>query len=318
VTTGDLHRFSFDGLPVRGALVRLTTSWQEALRRRASVGAFPPAVRSLLGEMSAAGTLMQSAIKFDGALVLQLNGDGPLRMAVAEVTSALSFRATAQVVAAIDGAPELGAMVNVDGGGRCAITLDPRDRPAGKLPYQGIVPLEDARGASLRRLSDALEFYMLQSEQLATRFVLAANDEIAAGLMLQHMPPGADAERHERPDPHRPHAEFERLATLGASLTAEELLGLPPADILRRLFWAEQLRQYEPRDVAFVCSCSRARVQGMLVGLGRAEVEDIIAERGEVEVGCDFCGEHYRFDAVDVGGLFTPARDQPGATDTVQ
>ena len=314
MSAGDLHRFSFEGAPVRGALVRLTTSWREALRRRAVVGAFPAPVRLLLGEMAAAGMLMRSGIKFDGALVLQLKGDGPVSLAVAEISSGLSFRATAQVIDEVAADATLAGLVNVGGGGRCAITLDPRDRPAGRLPYQGVVPLSDDGGQAMTRLADALEYYMLQSEQLATRFVLAANDEVAAGLMLQRMPAGEGAEH----DPLAPHEDFERITALGGSLTSSELLTLDADAILRRLFWQETVTRYAPRAVDFRCSCSRERVRGMLLALGREEVEDIVAEQTQVEVGCDFCGEQYRFDAVDVGEMFAPASAQSAGTDTLQ
>ncbi|MEQ8493697.1 MAG: Hsp33 family molecular chaperone HslO, partial [Gammaproteobacteria bacterium] len=286
----------------------------EALRRRATVGAFPPPVQLLLGEMAAAGTLMRSGIKFDGSLVLQLKGDGPVTLAVAEISPGLSFRATAQVTEDVAADVTLAGLVNVGGGGRCAITLDPRDRPAGKLPYQGIVPLSDDSGVAMTRLADALEYYMLQSEQLATRFVLAANDEVAAGLMLQRMPAG-EGDTH---DPYARHEDFERITMLGQSLTRNELLTLDADTILRRLFWQETVLRYAPQAVGFRCSCSRERVRGMLLALGQCEVEDIIAEQGRVEVGCDFCGEQYHFDAVDVGGMFADGSLHADAPETLQ
>lgn len=317
---GTLQRFSFDGMPVRGALVRLEGAWREVLRRRERTGSFPTAVRELLGEMSAAGALMQSSIKFDGALVLQLRGDGPVRMAVAEVSSALAFRATAQVVGEVAADASLDAMINVEGGGRCAITLDPLDRSRQQMPYQGIVPLEGEHGDALPRLADALEFYMRQSEQLATHFVLAASDDAAAGLMLQRVPGGGtqaysearDIEAVER------EADFERIVALGTSVTRDELLALDLRTMLKRLFWQEPLRAYNPDPVLFRCSCDRERVRGMLRGLGRAEVDDIIAERERVEVGCEFCGEQYHFDSVDAREIFAADDLQPHTPDTLQ
>jgi len=310
----DLHRFLFDGVPVRGALVRIAAGWREALERRAAVGAFPPPVRALLGEMTAAGVLMQSSIKFDGALVLQVHGDGPVKLAVAEVRSDLSFRATAQVTGPIAPDAGLAALVNVAGGGRCAITLDAADRPPGSLPYQGVVPLYGDRREPLAALSEVLEHYMLQSEQLDTRLVLAADDQVAAGLLLQRMPQADGADEM----PIGGNENFNRIATLGASLTRDELLGLDADTLLRRLFWDEQLTRFAPRATRFACSCSRERVRRMLTGLGREEIESIIAERGEVEVGCDFCGLMYRYDAVDVADMFTPARDRPAAPPGLQ
>jgi molecular chaperone Hsp33 len=315
----ELHKFIFEGLPVRGMLVRLTDSWQEVLRRRETLGAQPTPVRVLLGEMAAAGVLMQANIKFNGALVLQIFGDGPVKLAVAEVQPELSFRATAKVVGEIAEHAQLEALVNVGGHGRCAITLDPKDRLPGQQPYQGVVPLHGDRREPLQQVSQVLEHYMLQSEQLDTRLVLAANDEVAAGLLIQRMPVEGDGNLGRRnEDEIGLNEAFNRIAMLAATLTRDELLTLPPAKILHRLFWEETLRLFEPAYPRFACTCSRERVQNMLRGLGREESDSLIAERGEVEVGCEFCGLQYRFDAVDVGEMFTPVRDQPPSTSAVQ
>jgi len=309
----ELHKFLFEGLPVRGMLVRLTDSWQELLRRRERVGAFAPPVRVLLGEMAAAGTLMQSNIKFDGALVLQVFGDGPVKLAVADVQPDLAFRATAKAVGPVPENARLEAMVNVHGKGRCAITLDLSERLPGQQPYQGVVSLHGDHREPLQNLSEVLEHYMLQSEQLDTKLILAANDEVAAGLLIQRLPvEGAGnlaAQRNE--DEIGLNEAYNRIAHLAATLTREELLTLDANTILRRLFWEEALRRFEPLQPRFACTCSRERVGQMLKGLGREEIDGILAERGDVEIGCDFCGLHYHFDAVDVGELFTPGRDQP-------
>ena len=312
----ELRRFVFDGLPVRGVVVRLTDGWRELLLRREAVGPHPPAVGSLVGQMAAAGLLMQASIKFNGALVLQIFGDGPVRLAVAEVQPSLSFRATATVVGEVADDASLQALVNVHGHGRCAITLDPKDRLPGQQPYQGVVPLHDDRSEPLQQVSQVIEHYMRQSEQLDTRLVLAADGEVAAGLMVQRLPvQGADA---ARPDVAEPAEAFGRIALLASTLTREELLALEPERILRRLFWQETLRLFDAEHPRFACNCSRERVRGMLRGLGREESDSLIAERGSVEVGCEFCGLRYRFDAVDVGEMFTPGRDQPPSTQAVQ
>jgi molecular chaperone Hsp33 len=136
----ELHKFMFEGLPVRGMLVRLTDAWQEILRRRQEAGGYPSAVTELLGEMAAAATLMQANIKFNGALVMQIQGDGPVKLMVAEVQPDLGLRATATVQGEVADLAPLSHMVNVLGQGRCAITLDPKDRLPGQQPYQGVVP----------------------------------------------------------------------------------------------------------------------------------------------------------------------------------
>ncbi|MEP7298176.1 MAG: Hsp33 family molecular chaperone HslO [Burkholderiales bacterium] len=315
----ELHKFIFDGLPVRGMLVRLTGTWREVLARRAGSGeAFAAPVRALLGEMAAAGILMQSNIRFNGALVLQIHGDGPVKLAVAEVQDDLAFRVTAKVVGEVPDAARLEAMVNVHGQGRCAITLDPKDKRAGQQPYQGIVALHGDRREPLQQLSEVLEHYMLQSEQLDTKLILAANDEIAAGLLIQRLPvQGAGnleaAVRNE--DLIGIDEAYNRLSLQAGTLTRDELLTLDADTVLRRLFWEEPLRRLAPMrgesGPRFVCSCSRARVGSMLRSLGREEIDGIIKEQGRVEIDCDFCGIKYHFDPVDVGELFTPITNQP-------
>ena len=321
-----LTKFIFEGLPVRGMLVRLDDAWQEVLRRRQTVGEQAPEVRVLLGEMAAAGVLMQGNIKFNGALVLQIFGDGPVKLAVVEVQPDFSFRATATVVGDVLAGAQLEALVNVKGQGRCAITLDPKDKFPGQQPYQGVVPLFSTsygdQREPLQQVQQVLEHYMLQSEQLDTRLVLAANDGVAAGLLIQRLPvegtgnlQGA-SRRNE--DEIGINEAFNRIAMLAATLTREELLTLSSDQILHRLFWEETVRVFEPETPRFACTCSRERVRNMLRGLGRDESESLVAERGQVEVGCEFCGLQYRFDAVDVGGMFTPVLDQPPASAGVQ
>jgi molecular chaperone Hsp33 len=316
----EVIKFLFEGLPVRGMLVRLTDSWQEVLRRRAGANAHPPEVRVLLGEMAAAGVLMQANIKFNGALVLQVFGDGPVKLAVVEVQPELSFRATATVVGEVPAGARLEAMLNLHGQGRCAITLDPKDKFPGQQPYQGVVPLHGDQREPLQDVSQVLEHYMLQSEQLDTRLVLACNDSVAAGLLIQRLPvqgEGNLAGRRNEDDIGLSEA-YNRISMLAATLTREELLTLTPDKILHRLFWEETVRVFEPQQPRFACTCSRERVQNMLRSLGRDESVSLIEERGLVEVACEFCGLQYHFDAVDVGEMFTPGRDQPPSTAAVQ
>lgn len=314
----ELHKFIFEGLPVRGMLVRLTDGWREVLRRREQAGdAFPAPVRHLIGEMAAAGTLMQANLKFNGALVLQIFGDGPVKLAVAEVQPDLAFRVTAKVVGEVPPDARLEAMLNVHRKGRCAITLDPKDKLPGQQPYQGVVPLHGDRGEPLQNVNEVLEHYMLQSEQLDTRLILAANDELAAGLLIQRLPVQGEGNlggaRNE--DDIGLSEAYNRIAHLAATLTREELLTLDADTILHRLFWEETLRRFEPLAGAdgprFECSCSRERVAGMLKSLGRDEIDGIVVEQGRVEIACDFCGTKYHFDVVDVGELFTEKLKQP-------
>ena len=319
-----LHKFLFEGLPVRGVLVHLHSSWRELLSRRTSASdgghAFPAPVRALLGEMAAASVLMQANLKFNGALILQVHGDGPVKLAVAEAQPDLSFRATAKVVGQVPGDARLAAMLNLHGQGRCVITLDPQDRHPGQQPYQGVVPLHGDQREPLQRLSQVLEHYMLQSEQLDTCLVLAANDELAAGLLIQRLPMagGANLAGEVIVSADEDHIgrneDYRRIALLAATLSSDDLLTLSPAELMHRLFWEETLRVFEPQTPRFACRCSRERVAGMLRGLGADEVLSLVAERGEAEVACDFCGAMYRFDPVDAGELFSaPAGQRPAS-----
>lgn len=319
----ELQKFLFEGLPVRGSIVRLTDAWGEVLRRRASnsqSGPYPAPVAELLGEMLAAAVLMQSSIRFDGALVMQIMGDGPVKLAVVEVQSDLALRATATVVGPLAPDVSLSAMVNPGHGARCAITLDPRSRSSGRQPYQGVVPLVDAGGKPLQRLGDVVQHYMQQSEQLDTTLVLAADASVAAGLLIQRLPVqgGGNLAAGAGPlgaDQAVALEHYRRIATLAASLTRSELLTLPSDAIVHRLFWQEQVLRFAPpappAQPRFACSCSREKVASMIVGLGEAEAASILAERSEIEVGCEFCGLQYRFDPVDAAQLFHPGAQMP-------
>lgn len=306
----ELHKFIFEGLPVRGSLVRLTDAWREVLRRRAAntqTGAYAEPVAQCLGEMAAAAVLMHASIQLDGTLALQVRGDGAIKVAVAEVQADLGLRVTASPVVAVPADTTLPQLINAHGNGRCAITLEQRSGQT----YQGVVALAGEDGQPLASVAQLIEHYMRQSEQLETVLVLAADQQVAAGLMLQRLPEtaahaaggGAAAVPVDVDG-------FNRLAILARSVRREELLRLDAESILHRLFWNEQLLHFE-RDADapephFACSCSRERVAGMLRQIGREEVEDILREQGRVEVGCEFCGRQELFDAVDVAQLFTP------------
>ncbi len=317
----EIHKFLFDGLPVRGCLVRLTDAWQTILQRRANnenLGPYPQPVAELLGELTAAAVLMQSNIKFNGSLELQISGNtgsGPVKLAVAEVQSNLSLRATASIVGEVVAGSRLSALINQNQQGRCAVTLDPKDKFPGQQAYQGVVPLFDDDGKPLEHISSVLEHYMLQSEQLDTTLVLAANDAVAAGLLLQRLPVQGDGNLAGSMVSKANEAEigqnedYNRLSLFAKSLKPEELLGLSANDILHRLFWEENIIRYPantPHAPQFACTCSRERVGRMLFNLGQDEIASILSERDNIEVGCEFCGNQERFDAIDAAQLFLP------------
>lgn len=284
-----LLKFAFRDAPVRGELVRLTDAWTEMTAQHE----YPPVVKRLLGEMVAAATLLATTIKFNGKLVMQVHGDGPVQLLVADCLPDLAVRATAKLSdeAIPDDAP-MRALVNRNGRGRFAITLDPSDPLPGQQPYQGIVSLE---GDSM---SEILETYMRQSEQLETRLWLASSDEAASGLLLQRLPDESGQRRVSDTD------AWSRAVTLAQTITPTELIELTPDAVMRRLFWQEALEHFPPLAPRFACSCSRERIGRMLVSLGKDEVDAIVAEQGSVTVTCDFCNRQYAFDEVDVAQLF--------------
>jgi len=165
------------------------------------------------------------------------------------------------------------------------ITLDPAEGET----YQGIVGFEAGE-----TVAQIIENYMRRSEQLDTRLWLACGDERAAGLLIQKMPAGQGDEN-----------AWEHLTTLAETVTADELLNLPARDVLYRLYHDEEIRVFEPQTPHFACTCSRERVAGMMKMIGREEVEGIVAERGKVDVGCEFCNASYSFDAVDLAQIFS-------------
>jgi molecular chaperone Hsp33 len=186
-----------------------------------------------------------------------------------------------------------------------------------------VVPLFDDQRNKLNKFSDVLQHYMLQSEQLDTTLVLAADDTTAAGLLIQRLPIKGEGNlaakaSMEDEDEIGKNEDYNRISILAASLTPAELLRLDADTILRRLFWEESVVRFEPLTPSFACSCSRERVSNMIRSLGVAEAESILAERGEIEVGCDFCGQQYRYDPVDAAHIFTGAESQAPSTSAIQ
>ena len=290
MTAGDndyLYRFVFERTSVRGELVHLDASWRAVLDRHA----YPEPVRDLLGQAIVAATLLSATIKFEGALQLQLQGDGPVNLLLVEVTSGRAMRGLAHWSGEVPAA-SLGDQV---GNARLAITIDPGEEGE---RYQGMI---EVAGDSI---AEVLERYFQQSEQLATRMWLAASAERASGMLLQRLPGVADEDE-----------DWNRDVMLGETVTTAELLDLTVRELLHRLFHEEDLRLFEPEPVSFRCSCSRDRIETMLRGLGYDEMQDILAEQGEVSVNCEFCNQAYCYDAVDIERLFAAA-DQPAVPTT--
>jgi molecular chaperone Hsp33 len=290
-----LQKFMFDAAPVRGELVDISETWKQVLARRD----YPQAVKIILGEMLAAAALLSANLKFDGVIVLQIHGDGPVRLLVVECDSELQVRATAKIKEGeqIDDDATLPQLVNLYGHGRFVITLDPKDKLPGQQLYQGIVPLD---GDSVAMV---IENYMLRSEQLDTKLWLAADSEVSRGMLLQKLPQEGGIIAAQPTESDAADA-WNRAVALGSTLGREELLNTDIATLLHRLFWEEAIRVFEPRHPCFHCACNREKVGSMLKMLGREEVDSALADLESLEIDCDFCGQHYAFDKVDCAQLF--------------
>ncbi len=287
-----LQRFLFEHAAIRGEIVQLAATWQAVTERHD----YPAPLRKILGELMAAGALLAATLKFDGTLILQLHGNGPVKLIVVECAAGHAMRATAKWDGDIpENTQTAGNLRALLGNGRFAISLVP---DSGRQGYQGIVDL------NADSIAAAFEHYMATSEQIDTRLWLACNDTHAAGLLIQKLPEQKNADADAWP----------RVGHLAGTVQAQELLALPPQTLLQRLFHEEDLRVFEPRPVYFRCSCSTERVTGMLRMLGRDEVRSVVAERGEVEVRCEFCNRRYVFDAVDSEEIFAAAITVPADT----
>jgi molecular chaperone Hsp33 len=303
----ELLVFVCDGAPVRGEIVSISTAWQSVLERRDD----PPVIRQILGDFVAAATLLSASLKFDGTLIIQAQSKGPISLLVVECSSNLTMRATVKLSvesSEIDPNATLADLLDAANTGRLVITLDPSDRQPGQPPYQGIVALQqDHEGIAIpvKNAAEAIMLYMRHSEQLETRIWLASNEKTLGGLLLQRLP---NSGGHVHLDPQTAAEGWSRIQALGETITNDELLELSPETTLRRLFLNESsesgVRTFPTRPVQFACRCSRQKVADVLRMLGEEEVNGILAEQGAVETGCEFCGESYRFDAVDCIQVF--------------
>jgi molecular chaperone Hsp33 len=292
-----ITKFLDEAGSVRGEIVSLEDEWQ----KMTAFQHYPLPVSRLLGEFTAGAVLLSGTIKFNGALILQVKGDGPVKMVVVEVRSNGTVRAMAKLAEGAEIAEDAGlqSLINRNGRGQCAIILDPYDRIPGTQPYQGVVALTGDRVASV------LEGYMRQSEQLETSLWLTATDKKLAGLLVQKMPGiGGTAKGGSDED------TYNRLTQLAATITDKELLGLPRTEVLRRLFWQESIRSLEEKAMKFDCNCTRERTDAMLKSLGRKELEDILRDEGKIQVTCQFCNKTQTYSPEDVALLFEDAASE--------
>ena len=277
-----LHRFVFENYEIRGELVQLADSTREML----SGHHYPKPVQLLLNELMVATSLLTATLKFEGSITVQIQGDGPVRFAVINGDNNQQLRGVARYDDVI---PENASLHELIGKGHMMITIIPFEGER----YQGIVELDGDDIAS------CLESYFKRSEQLATRIWiksdLTEDAPKASGILIQELP-NHDKEQHAQ--------DFEHIVTLTDTIKAEELLELPAEEILYRLFNQEEVRLFEPQPVAFSCNCSRDRCAAALVQVGKAEVDSLIEEQGEVKMECDYCGTEYLFSAEQIENLF--------------
>jgi molecular chaperone Hsp33 len=279
-----VRRFLLDDLDIRGAFVRLGPVWQQMLAGRA----YPAPVAQLLGEMSATTLLIGCNLKQPGRLTIQLRGSGPVSLLVIDCNEQLRIRGMAKSDALV----EPGPAPELLGHGQLLLSLD---MPSMREPYQSIVPLT---GESI---AEIFEHYLKQSEQLPSRFFLAASADGAAGLFLQKLP---SADQRD-PD------GWARIEALATTVKADELLALPAEQLLTRLFHEETVRLYDAQPVIHDCQEDWEKVRAMLRSLGRDEVDAVLREHGEVLIKDDICNREYRFDAPAIEELFRDAPTPP-------
>lgn len=274
-----LHRYLFENYAVRGELVTVNETYQRILTNHD----YPAAVQTLLGEMLVATSLLTATLKFSGDITVQLQGDGPLKLAVINGNHQQQMRGVARLQGDIVPGSSLKEMV---GNGYLVITITPTDGER----YQGVVGLEG------ETVAECLESYFQQSEQLPTRLFIRTGQHdgklAAAGMLLQVLP-AQDAD----------HNDFDHLAQLTTTVKADELFTLPATEVLYRLYHQEEVTVYEPQDVEFRCHCSRDRCADALMTLSDQEVNEMIEQDGEIDMHCDYCGTHYLFNSLDIRAI---------------
>ncbi|PID46718.1 MAG: Hsp33 family molecular chaperone HslO [Proteobacteria bacterium] len=275
-----LHRFLIDEANVRGEWVQLDGAWQ-ALTDCAD---YPAPVRQMLGEAFAAVALLAATIKYNGTLIIQVNGGNPLSMLVVQASSEGKMRGMARWSGDVGVEPTIPALFGKEA--TLVITVEPRESKGER--YQSVVALQG------QTLAECLTAYFEQSEQLSTFLKLAVGESSVAGLMVQRLPGTAEDEDG-----------WDRARMLAETAQSEELLTLDVETLLRRLFHEENVRLYEAEPLSFECGCSQEKVDNMLIGLGREEVEATLQKQGKIEITCDFCNADYGVDKIDLERIFS-------------
>ena len=282
--SGQVQRFLFEGLDIRGAIVRLDEAWVQMQAGRD----YQPTVAQLLGEMAAVTALIAAQLKQPGRLTLQLRGNGPVQLLVMDCNEQLQMRGMARSNPVVLPAP-VPELLGAHQGGQLLMSLD---LPTARQPYQSFVPLV---GDSIAAI---FEHYLEQSEQQPSRLFATASPRAAACLFLQKLP---SADQHDTDG-------WARVTQLAATVKTQELLELDTEALLSRLFHEEiaarGIRVYDAQPVVYHCPEDWEKVRDMIRSLGRADAETILAEHGEILIRDDICNRDYRFSADDVARLF--------------
>lgn len=279
--TSTIQRFIFDKIPMRGALVDLTECWQTISKQKD----YPDGIQHFLGELIAANVLIAANLKFDGKIIIQINDNKKVGLLVSECTNDLKLRATAKFSEHTHTDTQI-TYKDCVSQGILVISIDTNDS---KHRYQSLVPLSNVD------LATAIEEYMLQSEQLKSLFLFAYVKDRVVGFMLQQLPDHVS----------RYADDIERIIVLADTLTTTELLNLNLETLLKKVFPEDDIMLFDRQSVVFSCTCNLDKVTDMLRSLGQEEALSIIAERGNIEVTCDFCNTHYSFTEDDVKSMFS-------------
>jgi molecular chaperone Hsp33 len=302
-----LTRYYFPKLGIRAALVNLKQAQAQLIARNQGL---PAPVQRWLREFSAANALMLSGIKLDGRIVLQLQAPGTspgaLKLLFTDCTHQGHLRGIGRMAPSTEQSsqdqPDFSAdtsFASATLGGYLAITIEPNVGFGERS--QGVVPLDPDGVAA------TLTHYFEQSEQLPTQFFLASDADGAAGLMVQSV---AAAGGLSADIPELDVDGWSRICQLASTVKPEELLKLPAEELMFRLFSGEEVRDLGSHSIRFHCSCSRERVQGVLMSIGRDEALMAAQDAGFAQIDCEFCGADYRFDRVEIDALFHAERLQ--------